>query len=243
MQKSSFALGSALALLLTTVATATAQPAPGGVKWTVYPILAFVPLDTNIDVELPPFEGGGGGDIIESQFDGAFVGGFSVAGGRWRGDLNFLWAAVGGDRLETPVLTVDADVFYFHATGGWKVVKDLYVTGGLRRLALKYDIKLGNRPNFERKPGIWDPLVGLGWHSDAGERLEVHATFEGGGFGVGTDVDLGGSFRLDWKPVRHFGLTGGYQLLYFKLSDDVLSRAFTVEQLLHGPVVGFGLYF
>ena len=60
---------------------------------------------------LPPIDGGGGGDIIESRFDGAFIGGFSVAGGRWRADLNFLWAAVGGDRIETPVLTVDADVF------------------------------------------------------------------------------------------------------------------------------------
>ena len=44
-----------------------------------------------------------------------------------------LWAAVGGDRLETPVFTVDADVIYLHATGGRKIVKDLYATGGVRR--------------------------------------------------------------------------------------------------------------
>jgi hypothetical protein len=113
----------------------------------------------------------------------------------------------------------------------------------VRRLALNYNIKLGNRPNFERKPGVWDPIVGVGWHSDASEKLEVHATFDTGGFGAGTDVEVGGMFRLDWKPVRFFGLTGGYHFLYFKLEDEVLSQAFTVEQTVHGPVVGIGFYF
>ena len=85
MHKASFILGTVVALLLGTVTTASAQPAPGGVKWTVYPVLAFVPLDINIDVDLPPIDGGGGGEIIESHYDGAFFGGFSVAGDRWRG--------------------------------------------------------------------------------------------------------------------------------------------------------------
>lgn len=31
-----------------------------------------------------------------------------------------------------------------------------------------------------------------------------------GGFGVGSDMEFGASARLDWKPVRHFGLTAGY---------------------------------
>ena len=187
--------------------------------------------------------GGGGGDIVDGRFDGAFLGGISVSGGAWRIDANGLWAAVGGDRLELPLLTVDVDVVQFHVSGGRTITRNLYLTGGLRRLALNYNIKLGDRPDFERKPGVWDPLVGLGWHSAAGEKLEVHATFEVGGFGVGTDVEIGGEFRLDWKPIRHFGLTGGYKLLYFKLADEVLSKTFTVEQTLHGPIVGIGFYF
>ena len=47
---------------------------------------------------------------------------------------------------------------------------------------------------------------------------------EGGGFGVGTDVELSAGLRLDWKPFRHFGFTGGYNFLYFKLSNT-LDRA------------------
>ena len=153
-----------------------------------------------------------------------------------------LWAAVGGYCPERPFLRVDVDAIYFHLTGGVKVVKDLYVTGGVRRLALNNNVVLGDQPEFERKPGVWDPLVGLGWHSYY-NKLEVHATFEGGGFGVGTDVEYAGAFRLDWKPLSHFGLTGGYNYLYFKLSDEQASRTFTVKQTMHGPVIGIGLYF
>ena len=235
-------------VVLSTAGDAAAQTAPasgsdGGLKVSVYPVMVFVPLGIGIDVEIPPFEGGGGGEVVDTYFDGAFLGGFSLAGGAWRLDTHGLWAAVGGDRVETPILTVDVDAIYFYATGGRKIVKDLYLTGGVRRLALKYNVRLGDRPNFERKPGIWDPLVGVGWHSDANEKLEVHSSFDAGGFWDGSDLDLSGMFRVDWKPVRWFGLTGGYHFLYLEITDDVLSRAFTVKQTLHGPVMGVGFYF
>ena len=184
----------------------------------------------------------GGGKIIDGRSDGAFFGGLSVSHRFWRIDAGGLWAAVGGDRGQNPKLKVDVDVIYANATGGVKVYKDLYVTAGVRRYALKYKIVLLDYPEFQRKPGVWDPLIGIGWHH-VGDKLEVHATFDGGGFGVGADVDVAAAFRLDWKPISHFGLTGGYQVLYLKASDEVLSKTFTFTQTLHGPMVGIGLYF
>ena len=112
----------------------------------------------------------------------------------------------------------------------------------MRRLALNYEISLGDVPTLSRKPGVWDPIVGIGWHR-VGPKLEWHATFDGGGFGVGADVDLGASFSLDWKPVRHFGLTGGYNFLHLKVSDSVVNRDVTLKLTAHGPTVGFGVYF
>jgi hypothetical protein len=73
--------------------------------------------------------------------------------------------------------------------------------------------------------------------------VEWHASFECGGFGVGADVDLGGTFRIDWKLARHFGLTAGYNFLYLKVSDEVAGRTVIVKPTLHGPAVGVGLYF
>lgn len=227
-------------------AQTSAQPSAGSGPWdvAVYPILVWVPLGIGIDVDVPPSDGdsGGSGSIVDGRFDGAYLGGLSISNGRWRIDADAIWAGVGGDRIERPRLTVDADIIYGHGMVGWAIAKDVYLTGGVRRLALKYDIKLGDLPDFSRKPGVWDPLVGIGWHR-VGRTFEIHSIFEGGGFGAGADVDIGASLRADWKPIPHFGITGGYSLLYFKLSDTVADRTFTVKQTLHGPVAGIGLYF
>lgn len=213
-------------------------------KIAVYPILAWVPLGIGIDVEIPPFDNdaGGAGDILESRFDGAFLGGVAASNGTWRIEGYGIWAAFGGDRPERPFLTVDVDLIYGHALVGRRIAPDLYVTGGLRRVALKYDITLGSLPQFSRKPGVWDPVVGIGWHR-IGDKVEWHAAFDGGGFGVGADVDLSAQARVDWKPIPHFGFTAGYNILYLKVSDEVRNRPITIKPTLHGPMVGIGLYF
>jgi hypothetical protein len=236
-----------LSVVLAGAGSARAQTTSND-DWNVgiYPVFAWIPLDIDIKVDVPPFdngEGGGTGEIVDGRFDGAFLAGFYASKGLFRVDGDGMWAAVGGDRTERPRLTVDADVIYFHVTGGVKIAKDLYAIGGVRRLALKYDIGIADFPNFERKPGFWDPVVGIAFHREGDRWLEVHATFEGGGFGAGSDVEWAGMFRLDFKPARHFGITGGYNLLYFKGEDTVRNRTFKVEQTLHGPLAGIGLYF
>jgi hypothetical protein len=204
----------------------------------------WVPTHIGIDVDVPPADGDGGGtgDILDSRFDGAFFGGVAASNGVWRIEGYGIWAAFGGDRPERPFLVVDVDLVYGDVKVGRRVAPDLYVTAGVRRMALKYDIRLADLPELSRKPGLWDPLVGIGWHR-VGPKVEWHASFEGGGFGAGADVDLGATVRVDWKPVRHFGLTAGYTVLYLKLSDTVAERTVTLEPTLHGPVVGIGLYF
>jgi hypothetical protein len=230
----------------------TSAPASGSNdddwKVAIYPILAWVPVGIGMDLDVPPTDGGGSGagggsaEIIDSRFDGAYLGGFTASKGWFRIDADGLWAAVGGDRPELPFLRVDVDVIYYHVSGGVKVAPDFYLTAGVRRFALKYNVQFADQPEFERKPGVWDPLIGVGYHK-VSDKYEVHTTFEGGGFGVGADVDLAGMFRVDWKPVAHFGLTAGYNYLYFKVEDELRNRTFTVKQTLHGPIVGIGLYF
>ena len=230
------------ALCLVTVApSASAQE---GWDVAVYPILAWVPISIGIDVEIPPFDADSGesGGILDSRFDGAFLGGVAASNGAWRIEGYGIWAAFGGDRTERPNLTVDVDLIYGFANVGRRIAPDVYITGGLRRIALKYDITLGSLPHFSRKPGVWDPVVGIGWHR-VRPKVEWHASFDGGGFGVGSDVDLSAGARVDWKPIPHFGFAAGYNILYLKLTDDKLGRPVTVKPTLHGPVVGIGFYF
>jgi hypothetical protein len=238
--------GLSLAVASQAAEAQTAVPASSDRDWqiTVYPVLAWVPLDIGIDVDVPPAggSGGGSGDILDSRFDGAFFGGLAATNGVWRIEGYGLWAGFGGDRPESPFLKVDMDLTYGSAKLGRRIAPDLFVTGGVRRLALNYDVALGDLPRLSRKPGVWDPIVGIGWHR-LGPKLEWHAAFDGGGFGVGADVDLGASLSADWKPIPHFGLTAGYNFLYLKLSDTVAARDLTLRLSAHGPTVGFGLYF
>jgi hypothetical protein len=235
-------------LVLALAGPAPAQGQPGDWKFSLYPVLAWVPTNVGIEVNVPTDIGGGSGGgiehgkIVDSRFDGAFLAGFSATNGTWRIDADGLWAAVGGDRPDSPNLTVDADVIYGHVSLGFSVYKDLFVTGGVRRLALKYDIKIADLAAFTRKPGIWDPLVGIAYHH-VGDKFEAHGVVDVGGFGVGSDSEFGTSFRIDWKPVRHFGLTGGYNYLRLKFQHELAGRTLEVKQTLSGPVAGIGLYF
>jgi len=210
----------------------------------VYPILVWVPTDIRFDVNIPPSGGDGGGsaDILDSRFDGAFFGGVNATNGPWRVEGNGIWLAFRGDRPPAPLLEVDVDVTYGYGKVGRRIAPDLYITGGVRRIALNYQITLGDLGSLSRKPGVWDPMVGIGWHH-VGPTLEWHASFDGGGFGAGADVDLGAAVRIDWKPVRHFGFAIGYDLLYLKLSDSVAGRTLTMKTTFHGPAVGIGFYF
>ncbi len=213
-------------------------------KVSVYPVLVWVPFGIDIDVDVPPIDSdeGGSGQIIDSRLDGAFFGGVKVSNGLWRIEGYGIWAGFGGDRPERPLLVVDMDLIYGEAKLGRRVAPELYVTAGVRRLAFKYDIALGDLPHLSRKPGLWDPLVGIGWHHE-GRKVEWHASFDGGGFGVGADVDFGAELRVDWKPVSHVGVTVGYNVLYLKVSDSIAGRTLTVKPTLHGPAAGIGLYF
>jgi hypothetical protein len=231
-----------------TAGAQTAAPGPSAKQdWqvTVYPVLVWIPLGIGIDVNIPPIEAGGSGgsgEILDSQLDGAFFGGVAASNGLWRIEGYGLWASFGGNRPERPFLDVDLDLIYGSAKVGRRIAPDLYATAGVRRVALDYAITLGDLPRLSRKPGVWDPIVGIGWHR-VRPKGEWHATFDGGGFGVGADVDLSASFSADWKPIPHFGLTAGYNLLYLKISDSVVNRDLTLKLSAHGPTVGFGLYF
>ena len=229
---------------------AQTPPASSDSGWdiAIYPIFAWVPLGININVNIPPVEGGGGdpnlgGDIVDGRFDGAFFGGLSAQKGKFRFDGDVLWAAVGGDRVDTPVLQVDVDLIYGHGHRGiGREPPDCSSPPASAGWRSSYDIKLGDR-EFERDPGVWDPLVGIAYHGPADRKMQWHAIFEAGGFGAGTDVEINTGARFDWKPTTHFGLTAGYNFMYFKLTNEVNARTFTVKQTLHGPVLGVGLYF
>jgi hypothetical protein len=132
--------------------------------------------------------------------------------------------------------------------GGYKVYKDLSVTGGFKHLSLDIEAELGNGLKASTAPGLWDPMIGVDWRRMVTDDLQLNVAFEGGGFGVGTDVDLSGHMDVDWEVFPHFVLNAGYGFFYFKatvarVAVGGLQREFVTEQTLHGPRIGLGFVF
>lgn len=259
---------SALALVLSVAANARAQaastppPPPAPVQpasapdtgWDVEiaPIYAWAPISIN-SIDLPDFPGlpsPPGGDssrTTDASLNGALMAAFRVEKNRLVVRGNFAWAGLSGE-VDRPFLKVSGDVILGELQAGFEVARHLYVEGGVRRLAVDVEAELDGYPKVSRKPGVWDPIVGATYRVPMGSHWLLTLHGDGGGFGVGSEVDLAANLTLDWRATRHFGMTFGYGLLYFRLRDTLIERAAVDDTLelgttLHGPILGLKLLF
>jgi hypothetical protein len=229
------------------------EPTYPNSKVVIYPILVQAPIfGATLDLPSLP-NGGGGGDggaisgSTDSSFEGAFMAGFSVQRPDWFIDTSGLWAGLDAERT-SPRVVVDSDVIYFEAIGGWRFYKNLAITGGLRRIAVDLNGDLGQNFQFHTKPGIWDPLIGIDWRRQLSPSWALYLNGQGGGFGVGSDVDFSAAAKADWQFAKHFLLEVGYTYLYFKVKiADVtvgrFQREVILKESLNGPRFGLGIVF
>ncbi|MCX6550926.1 MAG: hypothetical protein NTY02_07960 [Acidobacteria bacterium] len=227
-----------------------AQSAPKRTEVVVYPILGWLPFFGAHSIlpslpELPgqpPGTGGGASADTNSSLNGAAMAGVSVVSPSWLFQFEFLWAGLSGE-VERPHLKTTTDLVFGGLYGGRRIGHDLAVIGGVRRIELDMSVEIDTLPTFRRKPGIWDPLVGLDWRRDLGRRWTASLSAVGGGFGVGADVDASAHVRFDWKMAKHVRMVLGYGVLYLKLSNGPGDRKFTTSQTLNGPEFGLGIAF
>jgi hypothetical protein len=234
--------------------TGTQPTAEEQSKWkiAIYPILVQAPIfASTVDLpSLPNGDGGGGGAIsgtTDSSLNGAYMAGFTIDGKKLYVDFSGLWGSFSADR-SSPLINVDTDVSFVDLAAGYRVYHDLAITGGFRYMGVKLTAQIQDLVRFETKPHVWDPLIGVDWRHYKGDKWIFDANFQGGGFGVGSDVDLSAEFRADWMFARHFGVQFGYGILYYKIKvADVNVGAFHREvdfkQTLNGPKFGLGIYF
>ena len=233
---------------------AAAAPDPDRLHVDIYPIFGWVPFFTsNFTVPPLPSAGGGGQSIGGStnvKFSGAAVFAADVMYKKLLVEGEGMFANVSGNRA-TPHATVSTHFDYGDLFVGWDVWKGIYPTVGFRRIALDISAMVLDSPTFTRKPGVWDPLLGVEYRKQLKHKLNVQGRFDIGGFGVGSTVDLDAQVRLEWRFVKHFGTLIGYQVLYDKLTgtvnQQVLDKAiiypWKYAQTFHGPILGIGIYF
>ena len=232
-----------------------------GVTVTVFPLLVQAPIfgaEINLP-SLPSIPGGGGGgeggavtQSTDVSLNSAYEAGVELHAKWWLVEARALWTTLGANR-QSPRINVDTTTYFVIGRAGVRFLPGLYATGGVRAVHVKLDTSLtlpivGKDVSGTAKDTFWDPMVGIEARVPVGRSAHVGGVFEGGGFGVGTDVDVSGEFRFDWHLASHFDLRFGYWYLYYKWSVANVSigsfqRELVSRQTLHGPVIGFGIPF
>lgn len=227
-------------LMLDDQPTTAEKPYPWHVA--IYPVLAWVPIfGASIDLPPTPTNPIVSSGSTTSSFNGAYFGGARVEKGKWSGDVLFMWADLSANR-KSPVTDLTLDFVFGDAMAGYEVLSGLYVEGGFRRLALNINATVGSS-SASVSPGYWDPLIGLTYRREIGKKWRIFVHGDGGGFGAGSDVDVTATGRAEWQFARHYGVTFGYGGMHFSDSTSAGQGTLHLRPTLHGPIIGFGLYF
>jgi hypothetical protein len=215
---------------------------PYGWDIAIYPALVWAPI-FGVDVTLPRFPNSpiAPSASVSSSLNGAYFGGARIEKSRWSADMLFMWAGLSANR-ETPLVKVGLDVVFGHVIVGREVLPGLYVGGGARRVALDINATVETQ-SASRSPAFWDPLISVTYRRQLGKKWRILLAGDGGGFGVGSDVDVTATGRAEWQFTRHFGATMGYGGMHLSESSTVAGKKLTISPTLHGPIFGLGIYF
>jgi len=218
----------------------------------IYPVYVWAPF-MGASVKLPQFPNlpslpdlpngpaGPSADASSGISGAAFVG-VRVEKSKWSVRAAALWAGMTAS-TDRPKVKIGMDLIFGQGMLGREILPNLVLQGGVRRMALNISAAVLDYPEVSRKPGVWDPLIGLEYRKPLGKKwlLDLHG--DGGGFGVGSDVTYSVQGQMACRFAKHFGVTMGYGLLHFKVSDTRLQRNLVLDQTMHGPILGFGIYF
>ncbi len=233
-----------------TVATQTASstrpadavPAPraspdSGYNFIVYPVLAWLPV-MGVDFTLPDNPNS---DASTGPSGAAFVA-FRWEMGRFAVSSDFNWAGATAERT-SPNAVVKLDTASAAILGGFKVVNGLYVEGGARYRGLDVRASVNDNPEVKWKPGRWDPAVGATFRPQLGGHWRLYSHIDWAGMGGDKLSTVNGGARIEWVPLRHLALTGGYAFATARANGEIGSKPIHLRYTFHGPVVGFGLPF
>jgi len=211
---------------------------PYGWHIAIYPAMAWAPLfGTSVTLPGQPSPSGS----TSGSLNGLFAAGARFEKNKWSADAMFMWAALSAQR-KNPLVDVNLNLILGDAMAGREILPNFYIEGGVRTLALDIHAIVGSS-SASRSPSYWDPLVGLTYRRQLGRKWRILVHGDGGGFGVGSDVDVTATARTEWQFARHFGIAMGYGGMHFSDSNTVGGKTLKISPTLHGPTFGFGIFF
>jgi hypothetical protein len=234
-------------------AQASSPSSPDGWTTTVYPIYGWLPV-FGADIKLPevpnppPCDGcGGGGPItpggnVSSNFNSAAFAAVLVENKWVQAEANVLYAGMSAE-AERPNLKVDVGTFLGAARIGVRVLPDLFVSTGVRRIALDVKATALVFDEVQWKPGIWESLVGLSYTPRLSPHWRLLTKVDYGGLGADNHETVTANASIEWHPASHFALNLGYGLFKLEVDGTVRNKPIHLDQTLHGPIVGIGIPF
>jgi hypothetical protein len=235
---------------------------PGRWAFTVTPYLWALSL--NGDATVRGFEAPvdiGFSDILEDLNFGAMVEA-EARRGRIGGFVHTVYGSIGGDTDVGP-LTVDTDVQnlwvgfgLYYRLGTWSLDRDTerprrtvtvdpYVGGRYTYLDIDLDVQGGR--DFARSRGWVEPFVGVRTIWTFGDRWNVVAAGDVGGFGAGSDFAWQATgtigYRVGLFAERDANIFAGYRALDQDYSDGSGRDRFAWDVTAHGPVLGVAIRF
>jgi hypothetical protein len=233
---------------LVSVSPASAQSANDGWKTTIYPIYLWAPL-FGADVRLPERPSCSGcsdtvvpGGHVDSSFNGAAFFGARVDHRRFFAEADLLWAGMEAS-ADRPVLKLKVSTVLGGARAGVAIAPHLYIDAGVRRFALDIRATALQFEEVQWKPGVWEPTLGAAYNPMLSKSVRLFLQGDYGGIGSDTHSTSTLTARIEWQPVAHFSLTGGYGYLRLSADGTLVNKPISLKQTLHGPIIGIGIPF
>jgi hypothetical protein len=225
-------------------APAAAQSADDDWKWVIYPIYGWLPLYQadamfeNLEDGEPTFPEG----TIDGNLEGALLLAFRVDKGRFSLEGGYVYAGLSGE-AEAPNFKLGVDAHIADLRAGYEVAPDFFVEAGVRYMAFDVSGTIGDHPEQNWQPEIFEPVVGFTYRPRLSKtwRLVLHGDI--GGVITSDSTTAFATAKFEWQPAKHFLLALGGTLMYLRTEGETRNGDVELDQLLVGPVIGIGIPF
>ncbi len=112
---------------------------------------------------------------------------------------------------------------------------------GLRFMDVKLNMKIDDVTVTDRSKDWTDLIIGGRINWDLYQKKWIFTfRYDIGGYGWWDTSDLSWNMSglINWQPVKHFGIVGGYKVMDVNYRDKWGSDWFRYDVTLHGPVLG-----
>ncbi len=195
------------------------------------------PVDSSLDVDFSTLF-----DNLEAIFTVHFEATHSSNWGLFF-DYNFVdVGASGPGPLGLTMINIDFKSTLVEVGGVYRIENGLHnfdILGGVRYTKLEPDVTV--TPPGEKR-GLtedwYDPIVGIRYFYDFGNKWMLSARGDIGGFGVGSDFTWNVAALVFFQPWKNLAFIGGYRALDQDYEDGTGPSMFKYDMRLAGPVLG-----